>query len=80
MSMGIRYKILSINDNDYLIDADVPTWVLFIPFAYRLIRHTFYKISEQHILEQIKSPTVKQTKASNMNIFGIGMTVILLRL
>ena len=80
MSMRIRYKHLTVNDEDYLIDIDRPVWVLFIPFAYWLIPHTVYKISNQHTIEQIKDPTVKQTKASYVNIFGIGMTVLLARL
>jgi len=79
-SMRLRYKLLSIENEHYLIDSDQPIWVMFIPFAYWLMPHTVYKVSDQEVLEQIKSPTVKQEKASFISILGIGMTVLLSRL
>src|SRR5699024_9373122 len=79
-SMRLRYKLLSIENEHYLIDSDQPIWVMFIPFAYWLMPHTVYRVSDQEVLEQIKSPTVKQEKASFISIFGIGMTVLLSRL
>ena len=80
MSMRIRYKILTIDDEDYIIDADRPLWVLFIPFAYWLIPHTVYKINDKDSLKQIKDPKVKQAKSSYINIFGVGITMLLAKI
>src|SRR5690625_841676 len=79
-SMRLRYKLLLIENEHYLINSDQPIWVMFIQFAYWLMPHTVYKVSDQEVLEQIKSPTVKQEKASFISIFGIGMTVLLSKL
>lgn len=80
LSMRFRYKIISIDDENYIVDVDRPFWIIFFPLIYWLIPHTVYKINDQNTLTQIKEPSIKQTKVSYINIFAIVMTMILARL
>src|SRR5690625_2250671 len=72
MPMRLRYKILTINQDNYIIDSDKPLWVLLFPFFYWLIPHTVYKIEDEEALQQIKSPKAKQSKHSYESIFVAG--------
>src|SRR5690625_3889634 len=72
MPMRLRYKILTINQDNYIIDSDKPLWVLLFPFFYWLIPHTVYKIEDEEALQQIKSPKAKQSKHSYGSIFVAG--------
>lgn len=56
MGTRLRYKILDINGQNYVIDADKPFWVLFFPVFYWIIPHTVYKINDVEILQQVKTP------------------------
>src|SRR5690625_7358237 len=62
MPMRLRYKILTINQDHYIIDSDKPLWVLLFPFFYWLIPHTVYKIEDEEVLQQIKAPEVELPK------------------
>ena len=72
MPMRLRYKVLTINQDHYIIDSDKPLWVLLFPFFYWLILHTVYKIEDKEVLQQIKSPKAKQSKHSYGSIFVAG--------
>src|SRR5690625_7706611 len=72
MPMRLRYKVLTINQDNYIIDSDKPLWVLLFPFFYWLIPHTVYKIEDEEALQQIKSPKAKQSKHSYGRIFVAG--------
>src|SRR5690625_34670 len=72
MPMRLRYKILTINQDNYIIDSDKPLWVLLFPFFYWLIPHTVYKIEDEEVLQQIKAPEVELPKRRYGSIFVAG--------
>src|SRR5690625_2418947 len=72
MPMRLRYKVLTINQDNYIIDSDKPLWILLFSFFYWLIPHTVYKIEDEEALQQIKSPKAKQSKHSYGSIFVAG--------
>src|SRR5690625_354906 len=72
MPMRLRYKILTINQDNYIIDSDKPLWVLLFPFFYWLIPHTVYKIEDEEALQQIKAPEVELPKRHYGSIFVAG--------
>src|SRR5690625_6386056 len=72
MRMRLRYKILTINQDNYIIDSDKPLWVLLFPFFYWLIPHTVYKIEDEEVLQQIKAPEVELPKRRYGSIFVAG--------
>lgn len=73
---NIRYRILSINGQGYLIDLDRPIWVILFPFAYWFLGHSAYKIDDDAI-KKIKTPDVEQVNATPLIIFGTGLAILI---
>lgn len=80
LSMSLRYKIISIEGDNYIIDMDRPLWGLIFPFGRWMMPHAIYKINNINTIEEIKAPTVQQMKTSHVNIFGAGISVLLANL
>lgn len=72
---NIRYRILSINGVNYLIDLETPFWVTLCPIIYWFIPHTIYRVEDERFIEQIK---FKQIKKVGMSATGLGGAAFLL--
>ncbi|MGY0691368.1 DUF443 family protein [Virgibacillus sp. FSP13] len=79
-NMRLRYKLLIINGENYIIDVDKPFWIYLFPFAYWFLPNTVFRIDDEKTLEQIKVPKVKQIKTSYFSALGTGISLILANL
>ncbi|MDY0404078.1 DUF443 family protein [Virgibacillus sp. 179-BFC.A HS] len=75
----MRYKFLTINDENYIIDQDRRPWLVFFPFAFWMIPHTAFKIDDKDKLEQIKL-SKNETKTSYFSALGVGVSLLLANL
>lgn len=52
---NIRYKLVDIKDEYYILDQDKPTWSILFPFVFWFKTHTVYQI-DQKTFEKLKQP------------------------
>ncbi|MBA4537273.1 DUF443 family protein [Bacillus aquiflavi] len=64
---NIRYKIININETNYIFDQDHPFLVFFSPFLNWMKLHTVYKITDKDKIEQLAEKNNKKVG------FGIAM-------
>ncbi|MEC2158232.1 DUF443 family protein [Virgibacillus halodenitrificans] len=77
---NLRYRILSIEDDVYLIDMGHSLWKLLFPFLYWLLPHTAFKIESASIVKNLKSPSVQQKSAGSFSVVGVGVSILLANL
>lgn len=72
---NIRYRILTINNQTYILDMGQSFWKLLFPFSYWILPNNVYKVNDNDIITKLKSPEIKQTKTGEQSIlagsFGI---------
>lgn len=57
---NIRYKLMNVENEYYILDQDKPIWAILFPFIFWLKSHTVYQI-DQAIFERLKQPEEKKT-------------------
>ncbi|CDQ38555.1 hypothetical protein M948_05025 [Virgibacillus sp. CM-4] len=81
VNKNIRYRILSINNNDYyLVDMGQSLWKILFPFLFWIFPHTVYKIDDEDMLRNIQAPELKQAKTNYFSILGAGISILLANL
>ncbi|WP_411231279.1 DUF443 family protein [Terribacillus halophilus] len=66
----MRYNLITINNDYYILDKDSPKWLIYLPFLFWFFPHKAYKIKKPDMLNKvIKSDS--QQKGSYINIFAI---------
>lgn len=56
---NIRYKLVSVGDEYYILDQDRPIWLILFPFIYWFKFHLVYQI-DQATYEKLKQPDEKK--------------------
>lgn len=75
ITKNLRYKILNIKGDFYILDMDRNGWVFLFPFLYWLLPHYLFKINQATVEKiEIQNPTREGT----LNAFGVGGIVIIL--
>ncbi|GAB3799585.1 DUF443 family protein [Virgibacillus kimchii] len=77
---NLRYRILTIDGQTYILDMGRPFWKIFSPLFYWIFPNTVYKVSDHEIVEKLKSPEVEQTKTGGATILAGTFAVILANL
>ncbi|SEN48997.1 tandem five-transmembrane protein [Terribacillus saccharophilus] len=66
----MRYNLITINNDYYILDKDNPKWLIYIPFLFWFFPHKAYKITNQDILNDVVKRSPKE-KGSYVNILAI---------
>ncbi|WP_160806725.1 DUF443 family protein [Virgibacillus salexigens] len=77
---NIRYKLVTIHGEDYIIDVDHPVGSILFPFLHWMLPQTVYKVNDENIVEKIKIPNLQQKKTSYLSIFGVGVSLLIANL
>jgi len=62
--MNPRYRILTIDEQSYILDMGRPFWKILFPFFYWILPNTAYKVNDRELIEKVKAPEVKQNKTA----------------
>lgn len=76
LAKNIRYRILIINGEQYILDMERSFWKIIFPFLFWLVPSQIFKVEDQAIVEQLK--TAKKEKAESSLIISLG--AVLMRL
>lgn len=60
---NIRYRILIINEEQYVLDMEQSFWKIIFPFLFWMLPSTVYKVEDPFILEQLKKPNKEKNQA-----------------
>ena len=70
---NIRYRILIINGEQYILDMEQSFWQTIFPFFVWILPNTVFKIEDTSILEQLKEPNKEKVGGRGiMSLAGIG--------
>lgn len=67
---NIRYRILIINEEQYVLDMEQSFWKIIFPFLFWMLPSTVYKVEDPIILERLKKPN-KEKKAGSSWIVAL---------
>ncbi|TXL66724.1 DUF443 domain-containing protein [Cerasibacillus terrae] len=73
---NIRYKIIRVKDDYYILDMDQSIWTIIFPFLFWFIPHTVYKIN-RNTFEELKMPLKYQGGRGGFILLGTGISLIL---
>lgn len=60
--MNLRYRIVTIDEKDYIVDLGDSIWKILFPFLYWILPNTAYKVNDYELIEKIKAPKVKRNQ------------------
>src|SRR5699024_32993 len=66
---NIRYRILVIDNQTYILDLGRSSWLILFPFFFWMFPNPVFKVEDQEIVEKLKTPEVKQAN----NTGGLGL-------
>ncbi|MDE5415229.1 DUF443 family protein [Alkalihalobacterium chitinilyticum] len=74
---NIRFRILKIEGNTYILDMSESIWKIVFPFLTWILPHTIYKVDEEEINKKLEFPRGSQKKMNISILFiaGIGIFV-----
>ncbi len=75
--MNLRYRILTINGNEYVVDLGDSLLKAIFPFLYWVLPNTAYKVTDSELIEKIKAPKVKQKSTTRDGLLA-GLVGVLL--
>lgn len=75
---NIRYKIIRVNEDYYILDMDQSIWTIIFPFLFWFIPHTVYKI-DRYTFEELKMPLKYQGGRGGFILLGTGISLILVQ-
>jgi len=61
-AMNIRFRILKIEGNTYILDMSQSKWNIVFPFLTWILPHTIYKVDGEEISKKLKVPSGSQKK------------------
>lgn len=67
---NIRYRILIINGEQYILDMEQSFWKVIFPFFFWVFPTPVYKVEDQTIVEQLKEP--KREKVGRLIVVSLG--------
>lgn len=75
---NLRYRIMTIGEDQYILDLGRSFWKFFFPFFFWMLPNPVFKINDNDIVEKLKAPEVKQVKVGAGSVLlGGGISVIL---
>lgn len=74
---NIRYRILIIDDKQYIIDLGRSFWRFLFPFLFWVFPSPVYNVDDPDIVEKLKSPEVNQTEPGRYGGLGAGIGVLI---
>src|SRR5699024_2559232 len=77
---NIRYRILIIDGQTYILDMGRSFWKILIPLFFWIFPNTIYKVNDHDIVEKLKAPEMKQTTSGWDSVFVGGLAVLLANL
>lgn len=77
---NLRYRLLHVNDKNYIVDADQPSFVFIFPFIYWLLPLKVYVIEDEEIINALKVPIANQVKGKVSPFLGAGISVLIANL
>jgi uncharacterized membrane protein (TIGR01218 family) len=77
---NLRYRILVIDDQTYILDLGSSIWKILFPFFYWLFPNPVFKVENQEIVKKLKSPEVHRTKTGGIGLLGGGIAVVIANL
>ena len=75
--MNLRYRIVTIDEKDYIVDLGDSIWKILFPFLYWILPNTAYKVNDYELIEKIKAPKVKQKSTTREGLLA-GLVGVLL--
>ncbi|MEC5425182.1 DUF443 family protein [Virgibacillus sp. C22-A2] len=70
---NIRYRILTINGEQYILDMERSFWKIIFPFFVWMLPSTVFKVEDSSIVERLKEPNKEKVGGSwVMSLAGIG--------
>lgn len=76
VSSNLRYSILNIKNNTYIVDLDRSFLAFFCPFLNWLLPQTIFTIEDKSIIDELKAPKVNHKVPVSYQILGGGISVI----
>src|SRR5699024_2720766 len=74
-----RYRLLHVGDSHYIIDMGSPFWKIIFPFFSWIFSHRIYKVDDEDIAKQLKTPPKEKAGFSANVAYGaIGYLLVLL--
>lgn len=80
VSKNLRYRILTIEGEDYILDMGRSFWKMVFPFFFWIFPNFVYKVNDADIAEQLKAPKVKQKVNYSAVLFGGGVSLLVANL
>ena len=77
---NLRYRILIIEEERYILDMGRSFWKILFPFFYWMLPNTAYKVNDHELIEKIKTPEVKQKTTAWDGLLAGGVGVVLANL
>jgi len=71
---NVRYKLLRVKDEYYLLDMDRLAWSIVFPFIYWFVPHSVYRIDEA-TYEKLKVPGEKRRSIMSVVLFIMGVFI-----
>ncbi|WP_152655073.1 DUF443 family protein [Oceanobacillus sp. CFH 90083] len=79
MYRKIRYNLITLNGENYILDKDNPKWIILVPFLFWVIPHKAYKIDNQNTVDTLVHETTN--KGGNaINVLAIGLSLVIANL
>ncbi|MEN1967643.1 DUF443 family protein [Lentibacillus sp. N15] len=74
---NIRYRILTIENEEYIMDMGRALWKILFPFFYWMFPSPVYKVKESNIVDKLKSPEVNQKDMGNSGPLSAGIGIFI---
>src|SRR5699024_9539162 len=72
LEKNIRYRILIINGEQYILDMERSFWKTIFPFFNWILPSTAFKVEDSSIVERLKEPNKVKVGGSWVSLAGIG--------
>lgn len=66
---NIRYRVLNINGERYILDMERSFWKILFPFFYWVFPHSVFKIEDLDIVKQLKTSKREKSSSSRIVLF-----------
>ena len=77
---NLRYRILTIDDQTYVLDMGRSLWKIIFPPFFWLFSNMMYEVNDKEIIEKLKTPEIEQTKTRGDTILAGTVAIILANL
>ncbi|MGY0691194.1 DUF443 family protein [Virgibacillus sp. FSP13] len=72
-SKNLRYRVLTINEETYILDLWGSFWKIIFPFFFWMLPNRVYRVDDPNIVEKLQTSEVNQTATGHNSILGAGI-------